>query len=238
MIEKKEGKEKDDDEALNIITGKNEETNESLAEISDSERNMKRLEHDLKTSGNPWGLSPKALNAKNAMLRALAVKNGLYARVPIICKGEACPYSKSCQLLPYDLAPEGEYCPVEIAQIDIRATGYAQDIDYDEASFVDRNLMNELVTLDILLERCKALMAKEGTPVVDVAIGVDQEGNEIDQPAVSKSWEAYEKISKKRDQTYQLLMLTRKDKKDKGEDTDKENVSYMIHEVINATSLN
>ena len=97
--------------------------------------------------------------------------------------------------------------------------------------------MSELVTLDIMLERCKALMSKDGTPVIDMAIGVDQEGNEVRQPAVSKAWEAYEKISKKRDQTYQLLMMTRKDRKSKDDDRDGENVSDVLRNVINEVTI-
>ena len=70
-----------------------------------------------------------------------------------------------------------------------------------------------------------------------MAIGVDQEGNEIRQPSVSKAWEAYEKVSKKRDQTYQLLMMTRKDKKDENKSAEAESVSDMLHNVIDATNI-
>ena len=216
-----------------------EEDNSDLepAELTLAKKNRARLEHNIEKSGDAWGLSPVAMEAREAARRMLSTKDGLHARVPIVCKGESCPYSRSCQLLPYDMAPVGEYCPVELAQIDLRARGYTQDIDYDEASFTDKALMSELITLDVLLERCKALMARDGTPVIDIAIGVDQEGNEIDQPAVSKAWEAYEKISKKRDQTYQLLMLTRKDNKNKDNDIEGQNVSNILHSVIDSAEI-
>ena len=84
-----------------------------------------------------------------------------------------------------------------------------------------------------MLERCKALISREGTPVIDIAIGIDNEGNEIRQPTVSKSWEAYEKISKKRDSVYQLLMLTRKDKKSDDSD-DSISTSQMLRDVISS----
>lgn len=182
---------------------------------------------------SPWTLSKKAEEAKRAAMAMLSTKNGLHARVPLICKSEACPYAEQCVLLPNDLAPLGEPCPVELAQIDVRANGYMQDIDYDSASFTDKILLSEIVQLDILLERCRALMSKEGTPVIEMAIGIDNDGNEIDQPAVSKAWEAYEKISKKRDQTYQLLMMTRKDHKNDDSD-EAQSVSSMLEQVINA----
>lgn len=86
-----------------------------------------------------------------------------------------------------------------------------------------------------MLERCKALLSKEGTPVIDMSIGVDQDGNEIRQPAVSKAWEVYEKVSKKRDQTYQLLLMTRKDKANKDTSDESQNISKMLQDVIDNT---
>lgn len=209
---------------------------EVLKEASDEdvEAKGKELELAIKKMDNPWGLTPKALSAKKAAMTMLATKNGLHAKVPLVCKAGGCPYSSSCMLLAYDMAPQGEYCPVEIAQIELRSTGYSQDIDYDSASFTDKNLLCELVTLDIMIERCKSLMSAEGTPVIEMAIGVDSNGNEIRQPTVSKSWEAYERISKKRDSVYQLLMMTRKDRKGDGADDDGINTSEILKEVIDS----
>lgn len=220
------------------MANKDKEVNKDEADIltlSEEEEYKEKalaLNNAIKKMDNPWGLSPRAIDAKVAAMRMMSTKNGMYAKVPLICKAESCPYAESCMLLAYDMAPEGEYCATEIAQIEMRATGYSQDVDYDSASFTDKNLMSELVTLDIMLERCKALMSKEGTPVIDVAIGVDGDGNEVRQPTVSKSWEAYEKISKKRDNVYQLLMLTRKDKKKDGTDDDGMSTSQMLRDVI------
>jgi len=180
---------------------------------------------------NLWGHSEVGLQSKRAAMTMLSTKTGMYARIPLLCKADSCPYSETCQLLPYDLAPQGEYCPIETAQIEIRAVGYAQDFDLDRASFTDKNLINEIIGLDIMLDRCRALLAKEGTPVLEVVAGISQQGDEIKQPAVSKAWEAYEKMSKKRDASYQLMMATRRDKKDNGENKEK-SVTEMIAEAV------
>lgn len=211
---------------------------EALAQGEEFQSRRENLEKSLSLANNPWGLSPRALEAKKAAMSLVSIKNGMHSRVPIVCLGESCPYSRNCQLLPFGLAPRGEYCPTELAQIELRTAGYSQDIDFEEASFTDMNLMSELVALDIMLERCKGLMAAEGVPVVEIAMGVDSEGNEIRQPNVSKAWEAYEKISKKRDATYQLLMMTRKDKKNKNnEDQAAQDVSSVLKDVIENVEL-
>ena len=214
------------------LLGNREESDEDI------ENKAKALVTEVKRRDNPWGITSRAQQSVKLAMAALSTKNGMHARVPLVCKGEGCPYSDQCPLLPYDMAPIGEYCAVEIAQIDLRANGYAKDIDFDTASFTDKNLLSELIMLDVMLERCKALMAKDGTPVIDMAIGVDSEGNEIRQPAVSKAWEAYEKISKKRDQTYQLLMMTRKDKsKSKDEDEEGSSVSKALYDALDTISV-
>lgn len=192
---------------------------------------------DMRAKDNVWHLSPRAYEGLRLAMGALSVTNGMYSRVPLVCKGDECPYAEQCTLLPAGAANVGSYCQWEIAQIDLRAENYAKDIDFETASFTDRNLMSELITLDIMLERCKALLAKDGTPVIDMAIGVDSEGNEVRQPAVSKAWEAYEKVSKKRDQTYQLLMLTRKDKRSKDNDDDVQSVRDELQNAIDGLNV-
>ena len=111
---------------------------------------------------------------------------------------------------------------METAQIEIRYAGYEQDFNLDTASFTDKNLVAELINHDIMLERCKALISKEGVLVTDVVAGIAENGEEFYRPEVSKHWEAYERVQKKRNEIYNLMMATRKDNKDKeaqGEDS-------------------
>jgi hypothetical protein len=186
---------------------------EAVVNRENFERNFQR---------NIWGYSNVGLEAKRAAMSMLATKTGMYARIPLVCKADSCPYSESCNLLPYNLAPLGEPCPVETAQIEVRYAGYDQDFDLDKASITDKNLVAELIKHDIMLERCTALLTKEGVLVVDVVAGVSENGDEFYRPEVSKHWEAYERIQKKRNEIYNLMMATRKDNKDKegaGEDS-------------------
>ncbi len=206
-----------------------EDNNYNLIEESDAVEKREKFEKAISAQNNIWGYSNQGLEAKKAAMTMLSTKTGMYAKIPLVCKADNCPYADTCQLLPYDLAPVGEYCPIETSQIELRSVAYAKDMDIDNASFTDRTLLNEIVGYDVMLERCRALMAKEGTPVIDVVIGIAENGDEIKQPVVSKSWEAYNKIVQRRNEAYQLMMMTRKDNKDKTT-TEEKSISQILAE--------
>jgi len=191
------------DEAMEIESA-------SAAELAEIKARREALESNV---GNVWGHSSLGLEAKRAAMTMLSTKHGMYAKIPLVCKAQECPYSESCLILKYDLAPYGEPCPVETAEIEARYSGYSMDFDIEGASFTDRALVSEIINLDIMIERCKALMSKEGVPIVDVVAGIDENGNVLMRPEVSKAVDAYEKFTKKRNEIYQLMVATRKDKK-------------------------
>lgn len=56
----------------------------------------KRLESNI---ANIWGHSVVGTEAKKAAMAMLSTKSGLYAKVPITCKSESCPYASTCILL-------------------------------------------------------------------------------------------------------------------------------------------
>ena len=204
------------------MTANNEEFVSDIAGDNSKCEAVMNRENFERNLTNMWGYSNVGIEAKRAAMSMLATKTGMYSRIPLVCKADNCPYSESCSLLPYNLAPYGEPCPMETAQIEIRYAGYEQDFNLDTASFTDKNLVAELINHDIMLERCKALISKEGVLVTDVVAGIAENGEEFYRPEVSKHWEAYERVQKKRNEIYNLMMATRKDNKDKeaqGEDS-------------------
>ena len=215
-----------------------DERNEEITDLVESDErsqaiaNRENFEANIK---NLWGHSATGVEAKKAAMTMLSTKTGMYAKIPIICKADSCPYAETCPLLAYDLAPLGEFCPIETAQIELRYEGYAKDFDLEYASFTDKAIVSEIINCDIMMERCKALMAKEGVPVVDVVAGISESGEVFTRPEVSKYWEAYEKAAKKRNEAYQLMMATRKDKKDDGNDT--KSITEIIAEAVTEGNL-
>lgn len=173
--------------------------------------------------GNVWGHSSLGREAKSAAMSMLSTKTGLYAKVPITCKAEGCPYEKTCALLPYGLAPIGEKCPWETALIETRYAGYMQDYDLDTASFTDSTLVSELINIDVMLERTKALMSAEETPITDVVAGMTESGEQFTRPEISKAYEIYERNLNRKERLLDMMMGTRKSKKGDKE----QNISVM-----------
>lgn len=180
---------------------------------------------------NSWQYSAKGVQAKRAVKAINSLKHGTYARVPIICKGQGCPYGNSCHLLKNDLAPEREPCPFEADKVERLVKGYAQDFDIDDLSFTDSILLKEIINCDIIIDRCMALMQEEATPVIEMSMGCDKDGNEVLQPNVSKAWEALERVSKKRNADYQLMLMTRKDRKKDGEEDENNALDALLNNI-------
>lgn len=163
---------------------------------------------------NLWGYDEKGIEAKKAAMAMLSTKTGMYARIPLICKADNCPYAESCQLLKYNLAPESNPCPIETSQIEIRLAGYQEDFgDFSKCSFTDKILISDLINQDIMLERCKSLIAKDQLLVKDEFAGISEDGEVFYKPEVSKHLDAYERIQKRRNEIYDLMMATRKNNK-------------------------
>lgn len=193
--------------------------------------NREALEQNL---SNIWGHSALGLEAKKAAMSMLSTKNGMYARIPLICKSNGCPYADSCTLLKYNLAPLGEPCPKETAEIELRYSAYDQDFQLDNASFTDRNLVSELINYDIMLDRLRALLVKEEVLIVDVVTGITEQGEEYTHPEVSKTWEAYERVEKKRNNIYDLMLATRKSQKSNDKDAGDKSITQILSEVMTA----
>lgn len=210
------------------------ETDEFNDNTSVAVQNREALEKSLT---NIWGHSSLGLEAKKAAMSMLSTKTGMYARIPLVCKADLCPYAHSCMLLKYDLAPAGEPCPKETAEIELRYAAYNDDFGLDESSFTDRNLVSDLINYDIMLDRLKSLLVKEEVLVVDIVAGIAENGEEYTQPIVSKTWEAYERVEKKRNNIYDLMVATRKANKSNKDDEGEQSFTQMVSQVMNANDF-
>lgn len=171
-----------------------------------------KLETAINTQKNIWGYSSLGIEANKAAMTMLSTKTGMYSRIPLVCKGQHCPYVDTCKLSQYDLLPIGEYCPLETAQIEFSMNKYVSEFDISEDDFTDQNILKEIVNLEIMMERCKSLMSKEQNPVIDVITNITETGDEFYHPEVSKAFEVYERCQKQHSSLLNLMNATRKDK--------------------------
>ena len=179
---------------------------------------------------NIWGHSKAGLLALKANMQMLSTKSGMYARIPIHCKGDDCPYAESCITLAEGLAPEGEACPTEVALLARKLQQYSDEFGLggEDSSPTDEALVAEIILMEIQMKRCEALMSQETNPIQTMVVGVSDGGDPIEQPQVSKTVEAYERFSKKRNADYDLLVATRKNKQKNGEGDKKDDIFSII----------
>lgn len=204
------------------------EVRNELEEIEKQEAVEARKRFEANIS-NVWGHSNLGLEAKSAAMSMLSTKTGLYAKVPITCKADSCPYQSTCTLLPYGLAPYGEKCPWETALIETRYAGYMEDYNLDEASFTDSTIVAELINIDVMLERTKALLSAEQTPITDVVAGMTESGEQFTRPEVSKAYEIYERNLNRRERILESMLGTRKSRK--GSEEQSSSVMDMLDQI-------
>lgn len=198
------------------------------AELAEAKSSYEHMMSRIKT--NIWGHSKAGLLALKANMQMLSTKSGMYARIPIHCKGDNCPYAQSCITLAEGLAPEGEACPTEVALLARKLQQYYDEFDLggEDSSPTDEALVSEIILMEIQMKRCEALMSQETNPIQTMVVGVSDGGDPIEQPQVSKTVEAYERFSKKRNEDYNLLVATRKDKKKDKSEEQKDDIFSII----------
>lgn len=210
------------------------ELKNELDNIAKQDAIKKREDFEANIS-NIWGHSSLGMEATKAAMTMLSTKTGLYAKIPITCKAETCPYASSCNLLPYGLAPFGEKCAMEIAMIQTRYLGYMEDYDLDSSSFTDNTIVGEIVNLDIMLERAKALMSSEQVPITQVIAGMTESGEQYTRPEVSKAYEIYERTLNKKEKLLESLLGTRKSRK--GTQEQASSIQDILSEALETTDF-
>lgn len=195
---------------------------------------------DLKPSELPkgWHTSPKQIAAIKAAVAMNNTKHGLYAAIPMLCKGEECPYAKVCPLINEMLAPTGERCPLEIAIILRKYKDYKKEFEVDEDDIIDMNLIKDMVDLDVQMFRAENKMAIDGDFVEDIVVTVTDSGEVITNPQLSKASEYKDKVMKKKHEVMKLMHSTRSDKAGDKLATQLDPSTYAAQLMAQAAALN
>lgn len=159
-----------------------------------------------------WKVSAETRGMIQQSIEIYNTKHGLYAAIPMMCKGDRCPYASVCPLLDGGMDPTGSRCPLEIGLIMKRYEEYKQEFSIDEGNIVDMGLVKDLVDYDVQLFRAENRIAMQGDFIEDVVVTVTEGGQEITAPQISKAAEYKEKIMTKKHKVLQLMHSTRSDK--------------------------
>lgn len=185
---------------------------------------------NLMKSDSVWGANQLFKKSVQAAMTMLATRTGIYSKIPIYCKGDKCPYSESCGLVRWKIYPLGQACPVEIAFIEKQWSRYKDEFDIQPEDTTDEAIVAEIIRMEVYMERCTALMSKEGSPIQLMTVGVTEDGKAVETPQVSKSVEAYEKFSRIRNKNYELMLANRRDKLKRKDESQQEKSIFDIIE--------
>src|SRR5690606_29317666 len=125
-------------------------------------------------------------------------KHGMFSRIPIICRGRACPFFETCWIPEADLQV-GERCPIEIATIVERFDEYCEELGVNpETDVVDAGLVKDVIDLEIMMLRADGILASDAALVKDVVAGVSPKGQEYYKPELNPAVDLKERLRKEK----------------------------------------
>ena len=166
-----------------------------------------------------WRMTNSGLNAVRASQTSISTigTHGIYAGIPIICKGRQCPFIDTCAMeaLHIDVQTlSGQRCPIEIAEImDLYSKySYQFGIEEDCEDMALVGLVKELVDYEIQIRRADHKMASQGDFLEDIVVGIADNGSPIINKEIAKPIDYKERAIKRKHEILQLLNSTPKDK--------------------------
>lgn len=162
-----------------------------------------------------WMLSERGRQAIAMANRMNKTSAGLYASLPIICRGMACKYHERCPLVRMNIAPYGEVCAIEADMAQRLYAQYVNDFGIkpeDETYFVDMGFIKEMIDIDISMDRANRAIAVDGDFIKDVVVAVANDGRPLKKPELHQGVILKEKLQKRKDSIYKQMIATRESK--------------------------
>lgn len=162
-----------------------------------------------------WGGNNAKVNLNTVKAQQMAsTKHGMYAGVPMICKGLDCPYRETCWIAAADLVT-GERCPIEIGTVMSLYEGYVEHFGIGDGDRVDQGLLKQLIDIEVMMVRADKKMASSPDLVRDVVDAINQRSGDVYQRKdIDPIMTLKSDLRKEHHRILSLLQGTRKDKKD------------------------
>ena len=166
-----------------------------------------------------WGINNSAIVQQISNInKVYSSKHGMFASIPIVCRGADCAYKDICMVNPAQ-RQVGIRCPMEIAAI---VTRYEQwcahfDIDtqhdvIDAKDLVDATLIKDLVNIEVQMLRAENKVALNGDFMADTLLDIDKKCQPYFGKIVSPEVEFLMTLQDRKIKILNQLNATRKDK--------------------------
>ena len=173
---------------------------------------------DISNIQNLWKLPQTSIQAAIDVSQVYKTKHGMFAGVPILCKGVSCPYAKVC-MIPPNQRVNGGRCPMEagavMARFELWCKHFLIDISgpfIKDEDLVDASLIRDLVDNEVQTLRAENRIAINADFIGEVISQIDNKGNVYYEETVTPAAEFKLLLQDKRYKLLNLLNSTRKDK--------------------------
>lgn len=165
-----------------------------------------------------WGISSTVIKEIGNMNRIYSSKHGMFASVPIICKGPDCAYKDVCMVSQAQRIV-GQRCPMEIAAILSRYEQWCMHFEIntsndviDAKDLVDATLIKDLVNIEVQILRAENKIALNGDFMADTLLDVDKKCQPYFGKIVAPETEFLMTLQDRKIKILNQLNATRKDK--------------------------
>lgn len=165
-----------------------------------------------------WGLTPTKTKQVSNISKVYFTKHGMFASIPILCRGVDCAYKDVCMVDPSERTV-GSRCPMEIAALITRFNQWCQhfgiNIDgeaIESKDLVDATLIKDLVNIEIQILRAENKIALSGDFMGETIIEVDKKCNAYYGTVITPESEFLMTLQDKKMKILNQLNATRKDK--------------------------
>lgn len=173
---------------------------------------------DAEVTSAMWGLQPALIQEISNMNRVYASKHGMFASVPIICRGKDCAYKDVCMVSAQQRIV-GQRCPMEIAAILSRYEQWCMHFEIDTTQnmvhpedLVDATLIKDLVNIEVQMMRAENKIALNGDFMATTLADIDKKCNPYYESIVSPEVEFLQTLQNSKIKILNQLNATRKDK--------------------------
>jgi hypothetical protein len=165
-----------------------------------------------------WGLTPTKAKQVSNIGKVYFTKHGMFASIPILCRGVDCAYKDVCMVDPSERTI-GSRCPMEIAALITRFNQWCQHFNIniegetiESKDLVDATLIKDLVNIEIQILRAENKIALSGDFMGETLVEVDKKCNAYYGSIITPESEFLMALQDKKMKILNQLNATRKDK--------------------------